>query len=103
MLVQSRSQGIVNVADALRLRDCIDVIQVREEVLAFTQLRLDALQGTMDSQREEQGHQRIALLATLTLLHKVLPAGIVQPGVARRLGVRKPHEREHGTRTRQLV
>ena len=96
-VAQDARSCVVGCTSPARRGDQIDVIQVSENELPGLELRLYRFQRRLQSQAEECGHQRIALLAALPLLDGVRLPFVVGPQELRLLPVPQAGKRHQVT------
>ena len=79
--VQRLSQEVVDGTNPGRLALSIDVVEEWAQLLPLLQLPGDILQCFVDADREQQWHQRIALLAAFCLDDCAVVALVVVPRI----------------------
>ena len=65
--VQCILEKTIDVSHSCRSGHDVDIVQIREHLLACVQLALDGLQWAVLAQRDEEGHEEVPLFASLSL------------------------------------
>ena len=93
---------IINLPGAAWAADQIQIIQIGNDQLALSQSRLDVTKGRSKTEREEGGHEGIALLAAFSLEDVVHAAIVTLPEVSALLPIGQPEVGQKAMGTRQV-